>query len=443
MQQPFRATNIRWLIFSLACGTSWLLYAHRYTFNFIKPALAAEYGYSETELGGLFSLFYITYGLGQIPAGVICDVAGSRLFLAAAIGLWSLSLGGLAATGGLPALGGLRLLFGGAQAGAYPILAKISRTWFPRAWRTTLQGLVATTSGRLGGAASPILMATLLMGYAGLSWRVALLIISGTGLLFAVAFWWLYRESPATDERVNESERATIAEGELAEVSAGLKSVPATLPWRTALRSLSLAMLSVQQALAAGADVIYVSLMGSFFLDRFGASLGGAGLLASLPLLGGALGGVVGGSLNDVARRRLGDRWGRPAVGFAGPLIAAVLMLVVVRQPTALAAGLGLFAVKFFVDWNQPSAWGAASDLGGRFTGTVFAIVNTAGTVTSILCPPLFGRILDWSTTQHSAGGEIVKQISYTPLFLTIAAIYLASSLTWLFVDCRQRLDEG
>jgi nitrate/nitrite transporter NarK len=203
-------------------------------------------------------------------------------------------------------------------------------------------------------------------------------------------------------------------------------------------------MLSLQQALAAGADVIYVSLMGSFFLDRYGTSLGSAGLLASLPLLGGALGGVVGGSLNDVARRRLGHRWGRPVVGISGPLLAAVLMLVVTRQPTALAAGLGLFAVKFFVDWNQPSVWGAASDLGGRFTGTVFAVVNTAGTVTSILCPPLFGLILDAnSTTSTAADGALVRQINYAPLFATIAAIYLAAALSWLAIDCRQRLDHS
>jgi hypothetical protein len=195
-------------------------------------------------------------------------------------------------------------------------------------------------------------------------------------------------------------ERSLIAAGEIVTKGGGTRSAPTALPWRQALRSGSLAMLSVQQALAAGADVIYVSLMGSFFLDRYGASLGGAGLLASLPLIGGALGGIVGGGLNDVARRRLGDRWGRPAVGFAGPLIAAMLMLVVVRQPTAFAAGLGLFAVKFFVDWNQPSVWGAVSDLGGRFTGTAFAIVNTAGTVSRSSAR----RCLvdsDWSTTSR------------------------------------------
>lgn len=120
-----------------------------------------------------------------------------------------------------------------------------------------------------------------------------------------------------------------------------------------------------------------------------------------------------------------------------------MLMIVVIRQPTALAAGLGLFAVKFFVDWNQPTVWGAASDLGGRFTGTVFAIVNTAGTITSILCPPAFGRILDSNATIEIIGGQTIKHIDYGPLFAAIAAIYLTSSLSWLFVDCRHRLDSS
>ena len=32
-----KPTNVRWAIFGLACGTSWLLYLHRYTFALIKP----------------------------------------------------------------------------------------------------------------------------------------------------------------------------------------------------------------------------------------------------------------------------------------------------------------------------------------------------------------------------------------------------------------------
>jgi hypothetical protein len=98
--------------------------------------------------------------------------------------------------------------------------------------------------------------------------------------------------------------------------------------------------------------------------------------------------------------------------------------------------------VKFFVDWNQPTVWGAAADLGGRYTATVFAIVNTAGTIGSVLCPPAFGLILDWNTTNQNIAGEIVKHIDYGPLFAAIAGIYLLSALTWLFVDCRQRMEK-
>ena len=431
-----RPTRVRWVIFALSCAASWLLYVHRYTFNIIKPELARQYGYSETQLGTLFGLFYVTYGIGQIPSGILCDLSGSRLFLAAIIALWSLSLAASTATGNPIALGSLRLLFGGAQAGAYPILAKVSRTWFPRPQRTMLQGLVATTSGRLGGALSPIIMATFLMGIVGLSWQMAVLTMTIVGLLFAGVFAWLYRESPAVDERVNDAERELISSDE-----STLPLAQSPLPMRTALRNRSLMALSVQQGLAAGADAIYVFLMGSFFLERYGENLGSAGLYASLPLLGGAVGGMVGGWLNDVMCRRFGRRWGRPAVGSAGPLIAAGLMLVVIRQETAIAAGLGLMAVKFFVDWNQPTVWGAATDLGRRHTGTAFAIVNSAGTIGAVLAPPIFGYILDSNASIELVAGETVRRINYVPLFITIAGIYLTSSATWWLVDCNQSLD--
>jgi MFS family permease len=430
-----RPTNVRWLIFALACGTSWLLYLHRYTFNFIKPELAKEFGYTEAQLGGLFSLFYYTYGGVQLPAGMFCDIAGSRLFLGASIALWSLALAATGMSGNYGVLAALRLLFGGAQAGAYPVLAKASRAWFPRHQRTTLQGLVATTCGRLGGALSPIVMATLLMSACGLSWRMSLVALMTAGLLFAVIFVVLYRDHPSDDSRVNEAERQLIAGDDVS-----LAPAAKLLPLAVALQNRSLVALSAQQALAAGADVIYVSLMGSFFLDHYHEKIQSAGWLASLPLIGGAIGGFAGGWLNDRMIRRLGPKWGRISVGFCGPLIAATLMFAVIGQKTALAAGLGLLLVKFFVDWNQPTVWGAAADLGGRYTATIFSIVNTAGTIGSVVCPPVFGKILDWNTTTQTIAGEVIKHINYGPLFAAIAGIYFLSSLTWLLVDCRHKL---
>ena len=56
-QSADKPTSIRWCVFSLAFGTSALLYLHRYVFAFIKPTLAEKWDLSNTELG--LSLIHI------------------------------------------------------------------------------------------------------------------------------------------------------------------------------------------------------------------------------------------------------------------------------------------------------------------------------------------------------------------------------------------------
>src|SRR5947208_113646 len=85
------------------------------------------------------------------------------------------------------------VIFALAQAGCYPVLSKVTRSWFPVSVRTTVQGLVASLSGRAGGACASLLVATLLMGALGLSWRHSLLVLSAGGLLLGVLFWLLFR----------------------------------------------------------------------------------------------------------------------------------------------------------------------------------------------------------------------------------------------------------
>ena len=109
-------TNVRWLMFALACGTSWFLYLHRYAWNILKPAIQEEYGLSETQSGFVFSLFYWTYAAGQIPSGIVIDLFGPHLFLGVSILLWSAALVTFGMTTDLTVVKGLRLLFGAAQA---------------------------------------------------------------------------------------------------------------------------------------------------------------------------------------------------------------------------------------------------------------------------------------------------------------------------------------
>lgn len=433
-----RPTNVRWMMFALSCLTSWFLYLHRYTWNLIVPELKAEYEFTNTQIGALGSFFNISYGSLQIPSGILSDLIGPHFCLGLIIVLWSLVLPSYGLFGSFKGLAASRFVFGAAQAGTYSNLAKVTHAWFPPASRTSVQGWVATFFGRGGGAMSSIIMATLLMGYCGLSWRMALVVMGGVGVLFGIVFLLLFRNSPAVDRRVNPAELELIAEGRLPTTD----SSPRILPWRVVLKNRSMLFFVIQQIMSAGADMVYSLFMGDFFLNTKGFSIGMTGWLLSLPLFGGAIGGTLGGYLNDWLIRSTGNiRRARTIVGFTGKFLAGLLMLVVISVDNGIAAGCALFAVKFFSDWSQPTVWGACTDLGGRYSATVFSIINTAGTIGGVICPPVFGWILDSNTIEVIVDGAGKKVADYNPLFMVIAAMYLVSAASWFFIDSTDSLD--
>lgn len=428
---------VRWLVFALACATSFLLYVHRYSWNIVGPALQSDLNLSNAQIGFLFSLFYYTYAAGQIPSGVTVDRFGPHRFLSAVIAIWSIALACLALTTNLLFLGCFRLLFGAAQAGCYPALSKMTRIWFPLSQRTVIQGFIATTFGRAGGALSPILMATLLIGYMHLSWQFALLLLSAIGIFHSILFLILCRDSPHHDERVNEAERELIGGGgELVKRESNERIPPAA-----ALKNRSMKFFTVQQFFSAGSDVVFVGLIGTYFLEVHGQDMKQTGILASLPLWGGALGGIAGGMLNDGLIRITGSRrWVRSGVGMAGKVIGCGMLVAVIMQSDPVAAALFLAASKFFSDWSQPTTWGACTDLGGRLSATVLGIINTAGTIGGVVMPVIFGVVLDWFTTTSTIDGNLVNVTDWNPLFVILTVMYLASGLCWLGVDCTRRI---
>lgn len=431
-----RPTSVRWLMFSLACGTSWFLYVHRYTWNFIAPELKKEYGWDDAQVQGIYSLFNLTYGFGQIPSGMLCDYFGPHLFLGIIIIAWSIMLP-LHAVPSQIGVSAARLAFGFSQAGAYPILAKVSQAWFPSSYRTVVQGWIATFFGRLGAALSPVIMATLLMDHYKLSWQLSLAVLSGAGVLYGVLFLTFFRNSPETDPRCNDLERAHILQGRLPVVTTERR----IMPWGRALQNPSMVFFIGMQALVAGVDTFYSSLLGVYFASK-GMSLTDAGWLASLPLFGGMLGGMAAAAAGDVIMRWTGNRrWGRSVIGIFSNVMACAMMLVMMQQQSAVAAALGLLAVKFFADMSQPTQWGACTDIGGRhFSATVFAIINTSGNLGGVLFPIVFGLILNSSKTLQIVDG--VEQKDFTRLLLFAAGMYIAAAVCWIFIDCTRTLDD-
>lgn len=429
------------LVFSLAATTSFLLYLHRYTWNLVRPELEAEYQLSNTQLEALGSAFFFPYAIGQIPGGILCDLFGPHLFLVAVILAWSLLLPLHGLTGSFTALLAVRGGFGLAQAGCYPALSQVTRSWFPLRRRTQVQGWIASAFGRGGGAMASIIMGSLLMGYLGLHWSTALIVLSVVGVLFAIVFLALFRNAP--EVTASQADLQPAADGEShADTSGQPLGQPRVLPFRVALKNRSYAILLVQQTLNAGSDVVFALILGSYFRSLGVVSGGQLGLLISLPLWGGALGGVFGGYANDWALQRFSSRrWSRAAVAGSGLGIGGILVLSAVTYSDPVIVAIGLMVARFFTDWNQPTVWGTCTDLGGRYSATVFGINNMAGNMGAFVTPFGVGILLDYFSTMQLVDGEMLRHTNYVPAFILCGGMMLAAAAAWLMIDCTQRID--
>jgi sugar phosphate permease len=455
-----RPTQVRWLIFVLIGATSWLLYLHRYAWGVIKPAFRAENpNLTDTQIGWLDSAFLATYAFGQVPGGLAGDLVGPRLVLGVSILLWSLTVAALAWTTGFWPLFGVRSAFGLGQAGVYPVMSQVTRHWFPVTIRTSVQGTVAAL-GRVGGACAPPIVAALLMYHLGLSWQASLVAIGLPGVLLAVAFWIVFRNSPQTHPWTNAAEQEVIegprpafhleggekrpapATPESADITAAPSpsiamrptDPPQTGRWSfeglsgsSGGAAMSVVMLLAYSFFSTFADMLYVFWIPSFLVDGKGLSTAEMGWFAPLPLLGGAAGGVVGGMLNDLLlHRTTRPRWARSGVALSGKSLAAVLIVASLAVSDGRLVMLLLLGCKFFGDWSLPTQWGTITDMAGKGAGTVFGIVNTVGSIGGFVAGPVLGYLKQ----NHGWDG----------LFLGVGVAYLLAALCWLFIDCTRRI---
>ncbi len=417
-------TRVRYMVFVLGFGTSWMLYLHRYSFALIKPFLKEELDVSNTELGMMDTVFSMTYAGLQFPTGLLGDMAGVHWLLGGLILLWSIALAGhaWAPTKGL--LYVFRALFGAGQAGVFSLVGRLTRCWFPASVRTTVQGWVGVFAGRFGGLAANILVLTVMIGIWGLKWQTALYILAAAGIVHGIVFLVAFRNSPRQHPGSNDLE-VDLVEGE----EGAAANEP--LKFRDLLRQMdrrsifNLAYINISSILSSVADQIYSLWIPLFLFEQYALKFKEMGIYSALPLLGGACGGMFGGFISDRLIRMTGNRrWVRSLVGCFGKAMAAAILAIAVLfcfDDPYVFCGM-LFGVKFFADISLASRWGTVTDVGGKATATVFAFNNSVASFVAMFFPAVYGWVsetYDWQT-----------------VFWMACASYVGCSIAWLWVDC-------
>jgi MFS family permease len=179
----------RWRLVGLLSVSVLINYVDRGNLSVAAPVLARELSVPPAQLGLLFSAFFWTYSIGQIPAGWLVDRFSVNRLYAAAYLLWCLAtlLTGFAHT--IAALLVLRLLLGLGESVVYPACSQLLVRNFSEQERGRANSLIDV--GTKAGPALGTLVGGLVVAYWG--WRMLFVAAGVAGLSWLVP-WHLWAE---------------------------------------------------------------------------------------------------------------------------------------------------------------------------------------------------------------------------------------------------------
>lgn len=188
MQLPLRGATALRVFMCFALGY-FLSYALRAVNAVIGPALMAELGLSNADLGLLSSAYFLAFSCLQLPLGVWLDTYGPRRVEAALLLCAAVGAAVFASGTSLAMLWIGRALIGVGVAACLMASLKAYRQWFALEQQNQLAiwMLVAGTSGAMA-ATVPVALALPVIGWRGLFWIVAgLLTLSSACIYFFLA----------------------------------------------------------------------------------------------------------------------------------------------------------------------------------------------------------------------------------------------------------------
>ena len=119
-----------------------ITYLDRVAIGVTRPYIARDLDLTPTQMGYVFSAFYLSYALFEIPTGWWGDKVGTRKVLTRIVCWWSAFTVLTGFAWSYSSLLLIRFLFGAGEAGAWPNVARTFSRWFPRRDRGTVQGHV-------------------------------------------------------------------------------------------------------------------------------------------------------------------------------------------------------------------------------------------------------------------------------------------------------------
>lgn len=361
------------ILYSIIFGYA-TYYLVRMNFSLAAPSLYATYGYTKTDLGIVFTIWSIIYGIGKFINGYLSDRANARLFM-------SIGLLGSALTSLFMSFGDGILFFclvwgtnAWFQSMGWPPVSKLLTHWYPPTQLGTKWG-IANLSHHIGGALIPVLTVYLIDNF---GWKSALYV---PAIISFIMVFFLY-------ERLRDTPKSLGLPS--IEVKAGLVSDQNQMQEKVSpLELLKLVFFNKMiWCICLGNMFLYVVRMGvvnwapSFLSEYKGATLTSSGWQLGLYEIGGMIGGITAGWLSD---KLFEGRRGPISCMNTLALIGCLLYFWYVPAGHDILNAVTMFAVAYFIYGTQVLVGVAAADFASKsavgmavgLTGT-FAYVGSA-----------------------------------------------------------------
>ncbi|MCL4840707.1 MAG: MFS transporter [Bryobacteraceae bacterium] len=351
---------------------SMITYIDRACISTAKDPITRDLGFSDAQMGLVFSAFALGYALAQIPSGWLADRFGPRIALAAVVAGWSALTALTGAAWSLTSMVVIRFLFGVGEAGAFPGSARAFVNWLPVGERGMANGVLFSGS-RIGAAlAFPMLVAMVERW----GWRGSFVVLGVLGVGWAGMWLWWFRDHP---------EPRLVVTPPAAGQVIGLREVFRTTAFVPAM---------VQYFAGNFTFFICLSWMHPYLKRQYGLTDAETAGYAMTPLLVGAVSQWTAGWVVDRLYASRWRAWSRRLPAMVGFAMAAGGVLAVSGMETPLGAALAFTAATFGADLTISPSWSYCADVAGKSAGSVSAAMNMIGNLGAFLSANAFPWLL-------------------------------------------------
>ena len=398
-----------------------ICYIDRVNISVAIIPMQEQFGWSESQVGLIFSSFYIGYMITMTLGGYLADKFGGKRVLGCGVILWSLFtiLTPVAAHNGLFALFFMRILMGVGEGVTFPAWHSLYARWIPFKERT--RAIAFTNSGVAIGTIIGYIGTQMIIVSMGWEWAFYLF-----GILGIAWFYFWSREVTSFP-----SEHKGISSCELSYIEKNAPSISTVrkIPFKKLLSNKPFLAIVAATFANNWSLFVFLSFLPKFLDNELGIALESSAFvtLMIIPSIISVIALNAGGFLADdlikKGKRIIKVRKIVNSIGFFGsasclfiiPFFESITTIIILICVTNIFSGIaaGGFGVNH-------------ADIAPNATGTLVGIASTFGMIAGILGNIVSGYIL-----------EITE--SWTFVFHIAACLIVVGGLIYLFFASDQK----